>query len=74
MGASRLLVRATVRISPLFRSSFAEEMAIWVEGGGVAFARLISAPLALGEDGRLDIVLNYSRGGMEGLGGDAIET
>jgi hypothetical protein len=55
MGASRLLVRATVRIRPLFRSSFAEEMAICVEGGGVALARFISAPPEVGEDGRFDI-------------------
>ena len=74
MGASRLLVRATVLISPLFRSSFADEMAIWVEGGGVALARLISAPPALGDEGRFDIVLNYMRGGMEGLGEIAMDT
>jgi hypothetical protein len=49
MGASRLLVRATVRMRPLLRSSPADEMAIWFVGGGVAFARLMIMPLDGGD-------------------------
>ena len=55
IGASRLLVLWTVRISPLFRSSFVEDMAIWLLGGGVALALLTSAPPADGDSDRLDI-------------------
>ena len=55
IGASRLLVLWTVRISPLFRSSFVEDIAIWLLGGGVALALLISAPPADGDSDRLDI-------------------
>lgn len=55
IGASRLLVLGTVRISPLFRSSFVEDIAIWLLGGGVALALLTSAPPGDGDSDRLDI-------------------
>jgi len=54
MGASKLLVRWTVRIRPLLRSSLDDEIAIWFVGGGVARARFISAPVG-GEALRFDI-------------------
>lgn len=44
MGASKLLVRWTVRIRLLLRSSLDDEMAIWFVGGGVARAFFTSAP------------------------------
>jgi len=56
MGASRLLVLCTVRIRPLFLSSFDEEIAIWLDGGGVAFARLTRAPPGVGEGPLFDIL------------------
>jgi hypothetical protein len=56
MGASKLLVRCTVRMRPLFLSpSPEEEMAIWFEGGGVPLARFINAPED-GEPARFDIL------------------
>lgn len=55
IGASRLLVLWTVRISPLLRSSFVEDIAIWLLGGGVALALLTSTPPAEGDSDRLDI-------------------
>ena len=54
MGASKLLVRWTVRMRPLLRSSLDDEIAIWFVGGGVARAFFTSAPLG-GEALRFDI-------------------
>jgi len=56
IGASRLLVRWTVLMSPLLRSSFDEEMAIWLDGGGVALAFFIKVPSKGGEGPRFDIL------------------
>jgi len=55
MGASRLLVLCTVRISPLFLSSFDDEIAIWLDGGGVALARFTRAPPGVGEGPLFDM-------------------
>lgn len=56
IGASRLLVRWTVLISPLLRSSFDEEITILLDGGGVAFALFTRAPSRGGESPRFDIL------------------
>ena len=61
IGASRLLVLWTVRISPLFRSSFAEDIAIWLLGGGVALALLTTAAPSDGDSDRLDIFSERQR-------------
>jgi hypothetical protein len=51
MGASRLLVRWTERMSPLLRSSPAEEIAIWLFArGGVALAFFMRTPSVGGGD------------------------
>lgn len=55
IGASRLLVRFTVLISPFWRSSV-EDMAIWVVGGSFERALLTRAPPGGGDAVRFDIV------------------
>lgn len=57
IGASRLLVRWTVLMRPLLRSSPVEEIAIWVfAGGGVSLARFITVPWRVGGEAlRFDI-------------------
>lgn len=54
MGASKLLVRFTVRMSPF--SFVPEEIAIWLVGGGVARALLMSVPSGGGDPPRLDML------------------
>jgi hypothetical protein len=57
MGASRFLVRFMVRISAFWFASFDEEMAIWLDGGSLDLALLISTPPSGGGEGpRFDIV------------------
>jgi len=57
MGASRLLVRFTVRMRPFCRSSFDEEMAIWLDGGVEERTLFIRMPAGGGEAPRLDILV-----------------
>ena len=54
MGASRLLVRFTVRMRPFDRSSLDEDIAIWFVGGVKGRAFLMRAP-SEGEEARFDI-------------------
>jgi hypothetical protein len=56
IGASRLLVRWTVLTSPLLLSSPEEEIAIWLDGGGVALALFTRVPSRGGEGPRFDIL------------------
>lgn len=55
MGASRLLVRFTVLISPFCRSSFEEEIAIWVDDGEPERALLMRVPPPGGDAPLFDI-------------------
>ena len=56
IGASKLLVRFTVRMRACCRSSFDDEIAIWVSGAGEPErARLMRAPPG-GDAPRLDMV------------------
>lgn len=58
MGASRLLVRFTVRMRACWRSSFEDEMAIWLVGPGEdSRVLLMRVPGGNGEAARLDIFL-----------------
>lgn len=57
-------MRATVRMSPLLRSSPADEMAIWFVGGGVAFARWMMMP-PVGGDALLFDMFSSVREGLE---------
>lgn len=45
-----------VRMSPFDRSSFVDDIAIWLDGGGVALALFIRVPSSVGEPVRLDIL------------------
>ena len=57
IGASRLLVRLTVRMRACCLSSLEEEMAIWVSGAGEPErARFMSTPLGGGDAPRFDMV------------------
>jgi hypothetical protein len=58
IGASRLLVRLTLRIRPFCRSSLPDEMAIWFRAGEFERARLMRVPSVDGggEAPRFDIV------------------
>ena len=57
MGASKLLVRFTVRTRPCCRSSFEDEMMIWFATGEDERARLmIALPCGGGEALRFDIL------------------
>lgn len=55
MGASRLLVRLTLRTRPFWRSS-PEEMTIWVRGGVLERARLMSWPSPGGDAPLFDMM------------------
>lgn len=69
IGASRPLVRWTVLMSPLLRSSPDEEIRIWLDGGGVALALFTTVPSRGGEGPRFDILGGWRMNFMFGSKG-----
>ena len=63
MGASRLLVRLTLRTRPFWRSSPDEEMTSWLRGGVLERARFMSWPSPGGDVPLFDMVVGSTRRG-----------